>query len=87
MLMYVIIGIDPKIEVIVVSPTAWDDHHSPRAKPDGCGELSEKLLTPRWPKSRYQFLLYHDETKLMINKQKLSGKCYWSCPKTALVTA
>ena len=27
-----VIGIDTKIEVIVVSPTTWEAHHSPRAK-------------------------------------------------------
>ena len=27
------IGLDTKIEVIVVSPTTWEAHHSPRAKP------------------------------------------------------
>ena len=35
-------------------------HHSPRAKPEGCGELLRSLVTPQWPKSRYQFLFYHD---------------------------
>ena len=68
----VVIGIDTKIEVIVVSPTTWEAHHSPRAKPEGCGELPRSLVTPQWPKSRYQFLFYHDETKLMMNKQILS---------------
>ena len=29
------IGIDTKIEVIVASPTTWEAHHSPRAKPEG----------------------------------------------------
>ena len=58
-----VIGIDTKIEVIVVSPTTWEAHHSPRAKPDGCGELPRSLVTPQWPKSRYQFLFYHDASK------------------------
>ena len=30
-----VIGIDTKIEVIVVSPTTWEAHHSPRAQPEG----------------------------------------------------
>ena len=58
-----IIGIDTKIEVIVVLPTTWEAHHSPRAKPEGCGELPRSLVTPQWPKSRYQFLFYHDASK------------------------
>ena len=40
-----IIGIDTKIEVIVVSP------------------IPRSLVTPQWPKSRYQFLFYHDASK------------------------
>ena len=35
---------DTKIEVIVVSPTTWEAHHSPRAKPKGCGELPRSLV-------------------------------------------
>ena len=58
-----VIGIDTKIEVIVVSPTTWEAHHSPRAKPECCGELPRSLVTPQWPKSRYQFRLYHDAPK------------------------
>ena len=65
-----IIGIDTKIEVIVASPTTWEAHHSPRAKPEGCGELPRLLVTQQWPKWRYQFLFYHDETKSITNKQK-----------------
>ena len=57
------IGIDTKIEVIVVSPMTWEAHHSPRAKPEGCGELPRSLVTPQWPKSRYQFRFYHDAPK------------------------
>ena len=64
------IGIDTKIEVIVASPTTWEAHHSPRAKPEDCGELPRSLVTQQWPKSRYQFLFYHDETKSVTNKQK-----------------
>ena len=30
-----VIGIDTKIEVIVVSPTTWEAHHSSSAKPSG----------------------------------------------------
>ena len=40
-----VIGIDTKIEVIVASPTTWEAHHSPRAKPEGCGELPRSLVT------------------------------------------
>ena len=40
-----VIGIDTKIEVIVVSPTTWEVHHSPREKPKGCGELPRSLVT------------------------------------------
>ena len=66
------IGIDTNIEVIVVSLTTWEAHHSPRAKPEGCGELPRSLMRQQWPKLRYQFLFFHDETKLMMNKQILS---------------
>ena len=66
------IRIDTNIEVIVVSLTTWEAHHSPRAKPEGFGELPRSLMRQQWPKSRYQFLFYHDETKLMMNKQILS---------------
>ena len=48
------IGMDTNIEVIVVSLTTWEAHHSPKAK---------------WG---YQFLFYHDETKLMMDKKILS---------------
>ena len=41
-----IIGIDIKFEVIVVSAMTWEAHHSPRAKPEACGELSRSLVTP-----------------------------------------
>ena len=58
-----IIGIDTKIEVIVVSPATWEAHHSLRAKPEGCGELPRSMETPQWPQSRYQFLFYHDASK------------------------
>ena len=67
---HVDIGIDTKIEVIVASPTTWEAHHSPRAKPEGCGELPRSLVLQQWPKWRYQFLFYHDETKSITNKQK-----------------
>ena len=68
----VIIGIDTNIEVIVVSLTTWEAHHSPRAKPEGCGGLPRSLMRQQWPKLRYQFLFYHDETKLTLNQQILS---------------
>ena len=38
------IGIDTNIEVIVVSLTTWEAHHSPREKPEGCGELPRSLM-------------------------------------------
>ena len=42
-------------------------------QPEGfCGELPRSLMRQQWPKLRYQFLFYHDETKLMMNKQILS---------------
>ena len=66
------IGIDTNIEVIVVSLMTWEAHHSPRAKPEGCGELPRLFMRQQWLKLKYQFLFYHDETKLMVNKQKLS---------------
>ena len=40
----IVIGIDTNIEVIVVSLTTWEAHHSPRAKPEGCGELPRSLM-------------------------------------------
>ena len=73
------IGIDTKIEVIVLSPTTWEAHHSPRApweahhspraSPKGCGELPRSLVTPQWPKSKYQFLFYHDDSKHIKSMQ------------------
>ena len=63
------IGIDTKIEVIVVSPTTWEAHHSPRVKPSGCGELPRSLVTPQWPQSSYQFPFYHDASKYIKSQQ------------------
>ena len=74
------IGIDTNIEVIVVSLTTWEAHHSPRAKPEGCGELPRSLMRQQWPKLRYQFLFYHDETKLIMNKQRYRQ---FKCPKVS----
>ena len=62
----VVIGIDTNIEVIVVSLTTWEAHHSPGAKPEGCGELPRSLMRQQWPKLRYQFLFYHDVYFLFI---------------------
>ena len=62
------IGIDINIDVIVVSLTTWEAHHSPRAKPEGCGELPRSFMRQQWPKLMYKFLFYHYETKLMMNK-------------------
>ena len=94
------IGIDTKIEVIVVSPTTWEAHHSPRAKPEGCGELPRLLVTPQWLKSRYQFLFYHDASKILnlcrfgyVFKQKIShntasNQPLWKAwPQTILTAA
>ena len=39
-----VIGIDTNNEVVVVSLTTWEAHHSPRAKPEGCGELPRSLM-------------------------------------------
>ena len=50
------IEIDTSILVIVVSPTTWEAHHSPRASPSGCGDLPRSLVPPHWPQSWYQFL-------------------------------
>ena len=82
-----IIGIDTNIEVLVVSLTTWEAHHSPRARPEGCGELPRSLMRQKWPKLRYQFLFYHDDTKLMMNKQILSIWMLKFFPKLSLVTA
>ena len=63
-----VIWIDTNIEVLVVSLTTCDAHHSPRVKPEGCDELPRSLMRQQRPKLRYQFLFYHDETKLMMKK-------------------
>ena len=75
------IGIDTNIEVVDVSLTTWEAHHSPWVKPEGCGELPRSLMRQQWPKLRYQFLFYHDETKLMMNKRMLSIKMLKIVPK------
>ena len=36
------------------------------------GELPRSLKRQQWPTLRYQFLFYHDSTKIMLNKQILS---------------
>ena len=82
-----VIGIDTNIVVIVVSLTTWEAHHSPRAKPEGCDELPRSLMRQQWPKFRYQFLFYHDETKLLMNKQILSIWMLKFVPKLSLVAA
>ena len=69
----IVIGIDTNIEVIVVSLTSSEAHHSPRAKPEGSGELPRSLMRQQWPKLRYQFLFYHDETKWMMNSSSSSN--------------
>ena len=35
-------------------------------------EAPRSLMRQQWPKLRYHFLFYHDETKLMTNKQILA---------------
>ena len=50
------IEIDTSNSVIVVSPTSWETHHSPRASPSDCGELPKSLLTPQSPYFWYQFV-------------------------------
>ena len=75
-------GIDTNIEVIVVSLTTWEANHSPRALPSGCGELPRWLMRQQWLKLRYQFLFYHDETQIMMNKQILSIQMLKKSPKT-----
>ena len=50
---------------------------SPR--PSGCVELPRSLVTPQWPKSRYQFLFYHDASRHIKSMQirvSISRK-YW----------
>ena len=56
------IGMDTNIEVIVVSLTTWEAHHS-------CDEHPRSLMKQQWPKLGYQFLFYRDEPNLMMNKQ------------------
>ena len=89
------IGIDTKIWVIVLSPTTWRAHHSPRAKPEVCGELPRSLVTPQWPKS-YQFIFYHDASKHIkssVYKRKIAHKTVsnqplWKeWPQTIVTTA
>ena len=67
-------GIDTNIEVIVVSLTIWEAHHSPRAKPEGCGDASQVVndTTMTEIEVSISILSWHDETKLMMNKQILS---------------
>ena len=77
------IGIDTNVEVIVVSLTTWKVHHSPGAR----GLWWASLMRQQWPKLGYQFLFYHDETKLMMNKQILSIEMLKFVPKVSLVTA
>ena len=60
--LHIIIGIDTKIDVIVMSPTIREVNHSPMAKSEACGELPISLVTPQWRKSKYQFLFSHDAT-------------------------
>ena len=71
-----IIGIDTKIEVIVASPTTWEAHHSPRAKPEGCGELPRSLVTQQWPKS----LLRHQRPGKLTTARGRSPRAVVSFP-------
>ena len=47
----VAIEIDTKI-VIMVSPTTWEGHHSPRAKPDARGKLPRSSVWPHSDRNR-----------------------------------
>ena len=55
--------------------------------PEGFGELPRSLPRQQWPKLRYQFLFYHDETKLIMNKHILSIWMLKFVPKLSMVTA
>ena len=57
-----------------------------RAKPEGCRELPRSLMRQQWPKLRYQFLFYHDETNLIMNKQILSIQMLKTVPGYSMVT-
>ena len=62
------IKIDTLISVIVVSPTTWEAHHSPRASPSGCGELPRSLVTrPRAVVSFPGRWWHHNDLNLGIN--------------------
>ena len=63
----------------VVSLTTWEAHHSPRAKPEGCGELPRSLMRQQWPKLRYQFLFYHDE----FNWWWINKCCQFKCSNSS----
>ena len=67
-----VIGIDINIEIMTVSLAIWEAQHSQRAKYQDCGEIPMSLMRPQWPKLRYQYLFYYDESKWMMNKQMLS---------------
>ena len=54
------IGNDTKIEDIVVSP---GNLYTARGEAEGCGEIPRPLLKSQWPKSRYQFSLFRDNTQ------------------------
>ena len=67
-------------------------------QPSGCGELPRSLVTPQWPKSRYQFLFYHDASKhiksmqIRVYKQRIAHKTasnqpLWKAWPQTIVTA
>ena len=79
-------GIDTNIEVIVVSLTTCEAHHSPRAKPEACRELPRSLMRQQWPKLRYQFLFYHDETKFTVGDRTVALNIIARCSITQTTT-
>ena len=55
-------------------------------QPEGSGELTRSLVTPQWPKSRYQFLFYHDASEhieFMQIRKCISRKSLINCFKSA----
>ena len=80
------IGIGTNVGVIVAWLTTWEAHHSPRAKPAGCGELHSSLFGSQWPKLRYQVLFYYGKTNVNKCCQKTCSKISQNCPGYSMVT-
>ena len=72
-----IIEIDTNIEVIVVSLTTWEAHHSPRAKLEGCGELPRSLMRQQWPKLRYQWKLWRCLWQQQLVESSINSASDW----------